>query len=222
MKRSTLILLAVASLFLTNCGNAIKGMMLYDVDPALESIRDVKALPLMHSVGFEWQKISNPAIQGINVYRGIPSQGSQSFQKIGTVGNRYATHFVDLYVKPDTRYVYRFSTFSFGRESHRSKPLYVKTRPPFAPVSFVQAYRVADHTVKILWKPHSYPAVNRYVIERSADGGPWRYLAQVDGRLMVEYIDDYVYFGSSYAYRVIAKSYNDITAGPSPVAKITL
>ncbi len=212
MKRSTLILLAAASLLLTNCGSAIKGMMIYDVDPTLESVKQVKALPLMNSVGFEWQKISNPSIHGINVYRGTPSQGRQSLKKIGTIGNRYATHFVDTHVKPDTKYIYTFTTFSFGRESRHGKLLYVKTRPPFAPVSFVQAYKVAPDTVKLLWRPHSYPAINRYV----------RYVAQVEGQLMAEYIDSYVHPGRSYAYRIIAKSYDGITAKPSPVAKISL
>ena len=222
MKRSTLILLAAASLLLSNCGSAIKGMMVYDVDPTLQSIHGVKALPLMNTVGFEWQKIDNPGIHGINVYRGMPSQGRQSLKKIGTIGNRYATHFVDTHVKPDTKYIYTFTTFSFGRESRHGKLLYVKTRPPFAPVSFVQAYKVAPDTVKLLWRPHSYPVVNRYVIERSVNGGPWRYVAQVEGQLMAEYIDSYVHPGRSYAYRIIAKSYDGITAKPSPIAKIPL
>jgi fibronectin type 3 domain-containing protein len=222
MKKSTLILLAIASVVLTNCGDAIKGLMIYDKDPTLQSIQNVKALPLMNSVGFEWQKINNPAIHGINVYRGTPSKGTQSLKKIGTIGNRYATHFVDTHVKPNHTYLYTFTTFSFGRESRHGKVLHVKTPPAFKPVSFVKAYRVAPTVIKLLWRPHPYPAVNRYVIERSVGGGDWHYLAQVEGQLMVEYIDTYVHPGRRYAYRVIAKSFDGITAKPSPVTTISL
>jgi len=222
MKRSILILLAIASLMLTNCSTVFKGMMTYDIDPSLESIKQVKVLPLMNAVGFEWQKINNPEIRGINVYRGEPSQGRQSLKRIGTIDNRYATHFVDTDVKPDTKYIYTFTTYTFGRESRHGKLLYVKTRPPFAPVSFVQAYRVAKDRVKVLWRPHSYPTVNEYIVLRSVDGGSWHYYALVKGQLMAEYIDNYVHPGRSYAYHIIAKSCDGIMAKPSPVAKISL
>ncbi len=222
MKRSTHILLVLSSIPLSNCSDAIKGVMIYDTDPSLKSVKSVKALPLMNSVGFEWRKIDDPSVHGINIYRAVLSQGDKRLKKIGSIGNRYATHFVDRHVKPDTKYLYTFTTFSYGRESRHGKMIHVKTRVPFAPVKFVKAYKVAPTVVKLLWKPHPYPAVNRYVIERSVNGGAWKYLAQVEGELMAEYIDTFVHPGRVYDYRVRAKSFDGITAKPSPVATISL
>ena len=191
MKKSILILWVLSLITFNGCG-AIKGLMTYDTDPTLTSLSQVHALPTMNSVGFEWKKIDDHRIHGVNIYRGNMSQDTQSFKRIGTVGNRYATHFVDTYVKADRTYRYTFSTFSLGKESRRSEPLEVTTLPAFSAVSFVKAYKVAPHVVKLLWKPHANSSINTYVVERSVDGSEWKFVAQVQGQLMAEYIDTFV------------------------------
>jgi len=201
------------------CGG-IKGLMLYDTDPMLKNITHIKALPMMNSVGFEWEKIKERRIHGINIYRASPDDSS--VKHIGTLGNRYATHFVDTHVKPNTPYLYTFSTFSFGKESTQSKLLRVRTLPTFAPVSFVKAYKEAFGVVKLLWKPHPSERINAYIIKRSVNGGEWKYVSQVQGQLMVEYIDTFVRTGNKYRYRIIAKSYDGIKATASQVTQISL
>ncbi len=219
MKKSILLLLVTVLITFNGCG-AIKGLMVYDTDPTLTNIRHIKALPTMNSVGFEWEKITQKHIHGINIYRASPEESSVKL--IGTLGNRYATHFVDTHVKPNTPYLYTFTTFSLGRESKQSKLLRVKTRTTFDAVSFVKAYKEAAGAVKLLWKPHPNERINAYIIKRSVNGGAWKYVSQVEGHLMVEYIDTFVRRGNQYSYRIIAKSYDGIEAKASQVTHISL
>ena len=221
MKKLILILWVLSLITFNGCG-AVKGLMTYGSDPSLDTITQVHALPRMNSVGFEWQKIEDHQIHGVNIYRGDASQDTKSFKRIGTVGNRYATHFVDTHVKPDRTYRYTFSTFAFGKESRRSEPIEVTTLPSFSSVTFVKAYRVAPSVVKLLWKPHANPSINTYIVERSVNGAEWQYVSQVQGQLMAEYIDTFVRSGDTYRYRIIAQSYDNIRAYPSQPTQIKL
>jgi hypothetical protein len=223
MKRSILLLSVLALITFNGCGGGVKGLLIYDTDPTLKTIKNVRAFPMMSSVGFEWEKIKDTQIHGINIYRESPSDHEeQGFKRIGSIGNRYATHFVDTHTKPDTKYHYTFTTFSLGKESERGAILRVKTRPPFDPVSFVKAYKEAPGVVKLLWRPHPSERVNAYIIERSVNSGRWKYVSQVEGQLMAEYIDTFVRYGNTYAYRIIAKSYDDIRAKASQATQISL
>lgn len=222
MKKSTLLLWTLSLLAFNGCGEGIKGLMIYDTDVTLKTIKDVRALPMQNEVGFEWKKIEDRRINGVNIYRGNPTKGTQSFKRIGSAGNRYATHFVDTHVKPNSEYLYTFTTFSLGRESRHGSVLKVKTLPALPGVSFVKAYNVAPGVVKLLWAPHTNQSINHYVIERSVNRGPWKFMTQVDGHLSAEYIDTFVHPGNNYRYRIIAKSYDNISAKPSQVTTIAL
>ncbi len=221
MKKLILLFLVTVSLIFNACAG-VKGLMTYGTDTSLTGIGHVHALPSMNSVGFEWKKIENIRVRGVNIYRGNAFGDKESFRRIGTVGNRYATHFVDTHVEANTEYSYTFTTFALGKESSRSKILFVKTKPAFSAVSFVQAYKVAPTVVKLLWRPHSNPSVNAYIVQRSVAGGEWKFVSQVQGRLMAEYIDTFVRRGKSYRYRIIAQSYDKIRSEPSQITQITL
>lgn len=221
MKKSILLFWVLVLVTFNGCGG-IKGLMIYDTDPTLKNITQVRALPAQSSVGFEWGKIEDRHIHGVNIYRAKSSDGKQSFKRIGSVGNRYATHFVDTHVKPNTSYIYTFTTFSLGRESAHSSVLSVKTKPPLNGVTFIQAYNVAPGVIKLLWSPHVNQGINRYIIKRSVNGGKWKFVAQVEGRLMVEYIDTFVYRSNTYRYRIVAKDYNNILTKPSQITSLTL
>ena len=222
MKKSTLLLWTLSLLAFNGCGEGMKGLMIYDTDTTLKTITQVRSLPMQNSVGFEWKKIEDYRVHGVNIYRGTPTTGAQSFQRIGSVGNRYGTHFVDTHVKPNRVYLYTFTTFSLGRESKHGSVLKVQTRPALNGVSFAKAYVVAPGVVKLLWAPHANQSINRYVIERSVNAGPWKYVIQVEGQLMAEYIDTFVNAGNSYRYRIIAKSYDDILTKPSQITSVSL
>jgi len=196
--------------------------MTYDTDPTLKTVEKVRSLPTQNSVGFEWKKIEDNRVHGINIYRGVPTAGAQSFKLIGSVDNRYATHFVDMNVKPNRTYLYTFTTFSLGKESKHGAVLKVQTRPPLNGVSFVKAYKVAPNVVKLLWSPHANQSINRYIIERSVNGGVWEYVMQVQGQLSAEYIDTFVHGGSRYRYRIIGKSYDNILTKTSQITSVSL
>jgi len=225
MKRPILVLWIVALVLFSGCGSAIKGLMVYGKDPTLPTLGEIRTLPMMTSVGFEWNRINDTKIQGINIYRKqLSAQTSEerSFKHIGTVGNRYATHFVDTHVEPNTLYLYQFLPFAFGKEAVNRSEVTVRTQPTFAPVSFLKAYKVAPYVIKLLWKPHSSEKINRYRIERSVNGGEWSFMAQVEGHLMAEYIDTLVHGGATYSYRIIAKSYEGVKSRPSQISRISL
>jgi fibronectin type 3 domain-containing protein len=220
MKKSILLLWVTALLLLNSCG-AVKGLMIYDTDPTLKNIKVVKVLPTLNSVGFEWEKITDTRIHGLNVYRGTLGSGKYKLERIGTVSSPHATHFVDTQVKLNTEYVYTFTTFFLGKESEKGIQINVKTLPAITGVSFLGAYKVANAVTKLLWRPHSNPSINAYVIERSVNGGKWKYVSQVQGHLMVEYIDTFVQRGSSYRYRIVAKHYDGMLTRASPVASLS-
>ena len=225
MRKSIHLLWIAALLTFNGCGSAIKGLMIYEKDTHLPSLGRVRTLPTMSSVGFEWHTIQDPKIHGVTIYRKCPDAKKPEkrlFKHIGTVGNRYATHFVDTHVVPGTHYLYRFLTFSMGKESVKGTDVSVNTKPTFAPVSFLKVYRVAPYVVKLLWRPHSSEKIDRYIIERSVNGGRWRFMAEVEGHLMAEYIDSLVRGNNTYAYRIVAKSYEGIKARPSKVSRISL
>lgn len=218
MKKSTLILLTISLVILNSCSGvgAFRSIMIYEHDASLPNIGKVNALASMNSVGFEWQKIDEGTqIQGIHIYRGDPLQRTSRFQRIGTINNIYATHFVDTHVEPDNTYSYVFTTFYLNRESSPSPRIDTRTLSSFPAVTFVEAYRVSPNTIKILWKPHTDSSVNSYIIERSVDGRGWEFVSQVRGQLMVEYIDKFARARSNYSYRIIAQSFNGINSIPS-------
>ena len=176
MKKSILLLWVLALLTFSGCSSDIKGLTVYGKDPTLPSLGTVRTLPMMSSVGFEWDTIKDERVRGINVYRKLPDAKDpeeREFHRVGSIGNRYATHFVDTHVKPDRRYVYKFTTLYFGKESSPGTIVEVETKPTFAPVSFLKAYKVGPTAVKLLWRPHPSDKINAYIIERSVNGGEW-------------------------------------------------
>jgi len=224
MKKSILIHLALASWILNGCGN-LNGLLLYDKDTTLQTIQEVHALPLNSSVGFEWKAVTDRRVEGINIYRGLPSNRSindQGFELIGSTTSRFATHFVDPHVKPNHTYFYTFTTFFKGKESQHGAVIQVKSMPPLVPVSFLEAYRVAPTVVKLLWRPHESERVSAYVIERSEDGQNWEYLAEVEGHLSVEYIDTRVAGHHRYSYRIYALQYDKTRSFVSQPTSISL
>ena len=222
MKKLTLTLSALSLLLLNGCGSAVKGMMIYDIDPTLQSITEVKTLATRNSVGFEWHKIENPRVYGVNVYRATPSAGNQVFERIGSTGSRYATHFVDTHVQPNKTYLYTFTTFSLGKESKHGAILNVHTAPALPAVSFAKAYVQENRAVKLLWAPHTNQSVSSYRIERAERNGGWKYIANVRGQLSVEYVDTFVLQGNQYHYRIFARSADGTLSQPSPIMSVSL
>ena len=98
MKRSnqlsfTLIFLTLATLF---SGCSTRGVLAVGSDKTLPKITKIKYLVGKSSVGFEWPAIRDSRVKGIKVYRSRPQSGDrQKYNRIATIDDRYATHFVD-------------------------------------------------------------------------------------------------------------------------------
>jgi len=214
------------SLIVSGCAEAIgevTSMTAVKTDLSMPTLRDIKTVVGKTSVGFEWKPITDKRVEGIDVYRATPTGSrEEKYIKIATIPNRFATHYVDTTVKPDTTYDYTFKTFGVLFGSAPGKIIRVKTPPAMPAVSFVKAYQPAPGVIKILWTPHNDPRVVDYIIQRRLNGGPWKYLATVKGRLTPEYIDESAAKGRRYEYRVIARSSDGAQALPSRPVSVTV
>ncbi len=206
--------------FLSGCST--EGLMAIGTDKTLPKITQIKYLVSKGSVGFEWPAITDSRVEGIKVYRAIPelAKKDQKFIKITTIDDRYATHYVDKNVKPNTTYMYTFTTFSHFKEGDPGKIIKIKTIGTFAPVNFIKTI-LSDHgVVKVLWNPHSNPLITGYILQRKVEGSKWQYLARITSRLMPEYIDKSAAIGHTYSYRIIAVSGEGIKSEPSQASTI--
>jgi len=226
MRSLSLTLLAAglfSGLFVQGCTDP-QSLITVSTDKSLPRITDVKVLVEKSSVGFEWPAIKDARVKGINVYRATATRGTkQKFVKIATIGDRFATHYVDRSIQPSTRYLYMFTTYDLLHESPNGRIVRVQTPSAYKPVEFVKVYLRSPGVVKVLWKPHPNPRIAGYIIQRRLDDSSkptWRYLARVPGRLMPEYIDSSVAKGHRYSYRVLARSNNGVLSAPSAPATI--
>ena len=192
-------------------------------DLDMPTIKGVKTVVGKTSVGFEWPTITDKRVEGIDVYRARPSQGgTQKMKKIATIGNRYATHFVDTKIQPNTTYLYTFRTFGLLFGSAPGQVVKVKTAPPLSATELAKVYQPDAGVVKLLWVPHPDPRVVEYLVERRLGGGEWKYLDTVKGRLNPEYVDMSPAKGRSYAYRIVARTADGIRTLPSKEQSLTI
>ncbi|NPA27748.1 MAG: hypothetical protein GXN91_01685 [Epsilonproteobacteria bacterium] len=193
------------------------------IEYPLPVIKGVRKVVDRGSVGFEWDSVAKyPYVTGINIYRAKARPGiNQVYTKIASIPNRFATHFVDTKIEPNTKYFYTFTTISGLNESAYGDIVPVKTKPPYKKVKVISAEVVAKDTVKILWVPSSEPQIYKYIIQRKKDNFPkWFYLDSVKGRLMPEYIDMTAKRGHTYQYRVIGVDANGLGSIVSDVLKV--
>lgn len=221
-KKLYLSILTVIVLLFSGCAE-VESMTAVKTDPSMPMIKGVKHITDKTSVGFEWPEIQDKRVEGIEIYRAVQSNApKQKYIKIATIGNRYATHFVDTNIKPNTNYLYTFRTFGVLYGSAPGEIVKVKTDSPFPPVSFFKAYLVDKGVVKLLWTPHPDLRIHDYIIERKVAGRDWKYLANIKGRLSPEYIDMSPAKGHTYSYRLIARSADGFRSKPSTPATVTV
>lgn len=183
-------------------------------DYSLPKVTGVKTVVDRNSVGFEWKALFKYGnVSGINIYRAKAHRGpKQVYIKIASISNRYATHFVDTNIEPNTKYFYTFTTSSGLSESAYGDIVPIQTKPPYPAVKLVSADVVGRNVVKLLWVPSSEPTVSQYVIERKGKDGRWHYLKTIKGRLYPEFVDTTVILGQRYSYRVFARDDMGLTS----------
>ncbi len=173
----------------------------------------------MDEIAFEWKPITDIEVEGIKIYRSKP--GGKKTYLHDTIENRYATHYVDLDVKPNQKFLYSFRTYKGKNISLKSKRIEVYSKPVLPSVSWIYARSGLPKMAKILWRPHPSQRVCYYIIERKTiQSTAWKEIAKIKGRLQVEYIDKNLEDRSTYWYRVKVETFDGIVSKPSKVVKV--
>lgn len=222
MRRSLLsILLTVFAILLAGCNSG--GPKVYSepkIDKNLPTPTGIKHISDVTAVAFEWSRISDPNVRGIAVYRG---EAGAKLVRIGEADSRYATHYVDLNLKPGTEYSYRLATYSeAGFQSVGSDTVVTKTLEVPAPLAFVTKVDHLPRMAKLIFRPHPDPTINRYIIERRTPiKREWEEIATIEGRLNAEFIDRGLEDEKAYEYRIYAQRYDDLKSKPSKSVHIS-
>ena len=225
MKRLVLSILLVSStlLLFDGCNASLP-------TPSVGELKVDKELPVielthnglvveMNEIAFEWKPIKGSEVEGIKIYRSVADSNATSL--IATIENRYSTHYVDLDVKPDTKYRYVFRTYRGDMVSAKNKTITVFSKPPLPSVSWIYARNGLPRMAKLLWRPHRNQAVKYYIVERkSIEDDEWEEIAKLKGRLQAEYIDEGLKDRYTYRYRIKVETFDGIVSTPSEIVKV--
>lgn len=224
MKRSLTYALSIslALNLLTGCAPQPKAAKVITIDNTLPIVSLNGSLSDITSTAFEWKPVQDPRVIGYNIYRSTPGSNDAKLARIATVDSRFATHYVDHDLIPNTEYQYRFSTLSKeSTESEGSEVLSAITLPMIAPVSFFQSVGNMPRSAKLLWRPHPNIRINGYIIDRlNVNDQQWNKIATLTGRLNAEFIDKDLKDGQVYYYRVRAVTFDNLITEPSETAKV--
>ncbi|PAF45649.1 fibronectin type III domain-containing protein [Helicobacter sp. 11S02629-2] len=212
-------LIPFIALFFIACANIFNTFGIKDrIDPSLPTINQLRILPDVSEVAFEWDLPSD--VRMINGYVIFRENPKGEFQKVAIVKNPFATHYYDKHLIPQTRYVYAISTIGRdGSISPRSTP--VATTTSFIdPVTLFYASKDYARSVKLIWSPSANPSVTGYIIEREVlkDGKKaFIKVGTTKDRFLSEYFDKDLEDGTSYNYRVISQSFAKSLSLPSNI-----
>ena len=175
----------------------------------------------MKAIGFEWNSIKDPRVEGIYIYKQTMGENASDYKLHHTVASRFVTHYVDEDVDPQSQYAYYFKTFSKDSEGNPSKETIVETLPILDSVSWIHAIQEMPRSAKIIWRPHNNQIVKKYILERKTlEEDKWTELEIINGRLTAEFIDTKLKDDYVYKYRIRVLTYNDITSNPSKEVKV--
>lgn len=180
--------------------------------------QNIKALPDVSSVAFEWSRVKNENVRGYVIYRKSSSEGE--FERIAIIRNPRITHFFDSGLQTESVYQYQFATL--GDEdtiSVRTKPIAIKTSF-IDPVEFVYATSDEPKLIKLIWSPHPNPSIKKYIIEKLVNN-QWEEIGEVENRLGIEFYDTDLQDGVTYEYRVAGVSFQGDKSRYSEVIKAT-
>jgi len=222
MKRLiTLISLSVLVLLFSGCEVRPKAPTKPVVDQTLPKVAGIKFLTEITEVGFEWVPSFDERVEGYYLYRASSSAQDTKLQRVATIKDKYASHYVDTNLEPQTKYIYRFSSYSKEkRESPASEMISVSTKPLIESISFVNAITGLPNRVKLIWRPHTSQRVKSYIIERNEfSSKKWKKVGEVKGRLNAEFIDSGLKENRVFRYRVKVKTYDGLISKPSQIVE---
>lgn len=189
------------------------------IDPNLPVLdhAKIRTIPDIKAVGLEWQGTSIQEARGYHIYRSEIQKDGEKLKRIATVEDKYAKHYVDTDLNPETQYIYAISVDSVNDdESKPSKAIMTKTLPVLDSVSLIFATSELPRKVRIEWRPHESFAIEKYIVERNTQKtSEWKKIATLKNRLTAEYIDDDLKDNETYTYRIRAVTFDGIISKPS-------
>lgn len=222
MKLWTLATFCTASLLiLSGCGAKVTPKKEAVIDETLPIVQLTKNGTIIdnNAIALEWASIDDQRVKGVYIYKVELNKDGGSEDKndyYDTVESRFATHYLDKNIKPDTNYNYYFKTYSDQAESMQSEATLITSLPVMESVTWIHSIKNMPRSAKIIWRPHTNRIVKAYVIQRrTLEEEEWKDIATVEGRLSAEYIDDGLKDKFTYKYRIKALTYDDMLSKPS-------
>ena len=173
----------------------------------------------VNAIALEWEPVSDKRVNGIYIYKVALDENSSSSNRdefYDSVESRFSTHYLDLKIKPDSRYSYYFKTYSDKAESQKSDPATIKSLPDMDSVSWIHSVENMPRSAKIIWRPHTDGRVKAYIIQRKTlEEDAWNSIATIAGRLNAEFIDKNLKDKYTYKYRIRVETYDGLTSKPS-------
>ncbi|PHR58180.1 MAG: hypothetical protein COA44_04580 [Arcobacter sp.] len=222
MKQLILPTLAATLLLFSGCTKQPSPSEEPKIDPSLPKVSVNGHIESMSSIAFEWKPLEDSHVKGYFVYRNNPDTNDNKLNRHASVKSRFVSHYTDTNLKPNTSYVYRFSSYNKKfQESDASKTFRVTTSPLLSSVSFFDSIGNLPRMAKLIWRPHNSPSVKGYILERQTiEKAQWQEIATINNRLQAEYIDTDLDDNRVYKYRLRAVTYENIKSTPSDIAKV--
>ncbi|QKF59511.1 fibronectin type III domain-containing protein [Aliarcobacter lanthieri] len=225
IKLKHLISLIALIFLISGCANIFNTTTTPKVNNSFQTVNynSIKSIPDMVSIGFEWQRIDDPRVEGYNFYRTELNKGENTLKLIKATNSRYVTHYVDKGLEPKTKYAYQISArLNDGSESPTTQAYIVETLPRITPVAYAQAISNLPRKVKLIWQPHPDTRVSYYRVEKyNTFINEWIYKTKIDQRLSAEYIETGLKDNTTHKYRIKAFSFDDVESAPSPILQAT-
>jgi fibronectin type 3 domain-containing protein len=187
------------------------------LDRKLPTVQNLKIESSISEVALEWKPMRERHIAGYRIFRNNDDGG---YSLIKTISDPYAAHYTDKNTNQHKYSRYMVSTYTEdGRVSLPKKISIQKMAKSIDPVPYIAAVSGLPNRVKVLWRIHPDHRVTGYVIQRlDLNTKTWVNIKEIDKRLSVEFIDTTVSPGTTYSYRILAKTEDGVYSRASSVA----
>jgi len=218
IKSTTSLLLLSLLIIFSGCEKSLDTPERPKIDENLPIVKQssIRTISDINSIALEWESIKIAQAMGYYIIR-KDMQVDGNFKRIGSVHNKYATHYLDKELEPNSKYAYKVALMAKnGFESIASGEVVLSTLPNLKSVSLIDTVSDLPRQIKVLWRPHSNLRVEKYILERTSASEPkWKKIATIKDRLNVEYIDTDLGDNQTFSYRIKSISFDDITSEPS-------
>ena len=212
-------------LIFTGCQFGKSNLARPKIDSSLPTVdsQTIKYISDINGIVFEWEPISDPRVKGYKIFRNKYTGSRKKLFEVGTIDGRYSSHFYDKGLNANSSYSYRFATI--GKDGVRSTvgdTIKIKTLPSLKELDFVSSISDLPKRVKVYWKPHNSHRVNGYIIYRADElKENWDNIKVISGRLQAEYVNEGLKDKTTYRYKVVATTFDNLHSIDSIITTAT-